>query len=94
MVSSADMKRLVSLFLLLPACGTAGGLDFANSAQYQHEIHPAVAGMTAVTAHVQSDVARGKTREQIAADIGWAALNETLVFLATAQAAAASAPAR
>jgi len=65
--------------LLFSGCA---GFDPSNSAQYQAEIHPAVAGMSAVTAHVRADLARGKTRTQIEADIGFAAVNEAILFMA------------
>lgn len=87
------MRYLFLLVFLLPSCA-GGGIDFANSAQYQGEIHPVVQSMTAVSLHVKADVARGRTREQIAADVGWAALNEVLVFLSTLQAAEAQKAAR
>lgn len=78
------MKKLslCVAFLILPACAT-GGLDFANSVQYQQEIHPLAVGATAVRAHIQADLAKGKTKEQIAMDAGFAVFQEVMLFLAS-----------
>lgn len=76
------MKRLPLLaVLLLPSC--AAGLDIVNSAQYQTEIHPLAVGATAVRAHIQADLAKGKTKEQIALDAGFAVFQEVMAFLAS-----------
>ncbi len=82
MLCSVAMKSILfAAFLILPSCATAG-LDLANSVQYQQEIHPLAVGATAVRSHIQADLARGKTKEQIALDAGFAVFQEVMAFLA------------
>lgn len=91
------MKNPILIFLAalaLPACAT-GGLDLQNSVQYQQEIRPLAVGATVVRSHIQADLQRGKTKEQIAMDVGFAVFQETMLFLASIPpAAAASQPAK
>lgn len=89
------MRKLFAslVCLALASCAGGAGLDLQNSAQYQQEFLALGAQATQVHAHITADLTRGKTKEQIAADAGFAALNATLQFLATLP-AAASRPAR
>ena len=70
------MRNLLLLFLLLPACAS---VDPVNSAQYYTEIQP----IEAVVRHVDADRKAGKSDKQIASDLGWAALQRILAYLAT-----------
>lgn len=70
------MRYLTLLLLLLPACGSLR-VDPVNSAQYYQEIQP----IEAVVRHVDQDRKAGKSNEQIASDLGWAALQRILAYL-------------
>lgn len=83
---------LCALSLFLPSCGASPGLDLANAQQYQAEIHAVALSATQVRQHMAADLARGKTKEQIALDCGWATFWEAMGFLAGGG-APASAPA-
>lgn len=82
--SSLPMRSLaLAPLVLFPLFSCASGLDLANSVQYQQEIRPLAVGATTVRAHIQADLARGKTKEQIAMDAGFAVFQEVMLVLAS-----------
>lgn len=70
------MRYLACLLVFLPACGSMR-VDPVNSAQYYQEIVP----IEAVVRHVDADRKAGKSDEQIASDLGWAALQRILAYV-------------
>ena len=68
---------MVGVVALCSASCSTMGVDPVNSARYYQEIEP----IAAVVRHVEEDRRAGKTDEQIAADLGWAALQRVLAYL-------------